>query len=202
MSVYFTDNTTGYVTGDAGTILKTTNEGVSWVALPSTTTSTLNSIFFTDNTTGYAVGENGTIIKTVNGGAEWGALSGITNSMLYSVYFTSANNGVAVGGGGSVLRTTNGGGPVSVSEKSPSFSTLKIYPNPANDHITISDSDQNGFGGVTTVTILTMCGKSVKKEYFINSHRMEVDVQSLVRGIYLVKIQTEAGTCFKKLVIN
>ncbi|MEI7727791.1 MAG: T9SS type A sorting domain-containing protein, partial [Bacteroidota bacterium] len=133
----------------------------------------------------------------------WGALSSITNSMLYAVYFTSTNTGVAVGGGGAVLRTTNGGGePVGIAQKPPSFSTLKIYPNPASQMIAISDSDQSEFAGEATVTILNLFGESVKKECFNNLHRMEMDVRTLVKGIYMVKLQTGTGTQFAKLLIN
>lgn len=63
--------TTAYVVGDQGTILKSTNSGDSWLSLTSGTTSYFNSIKFINSSTGWAVGEAGTIAKTTNGGTNW-----------------------------------------------------------------------------------------------------------------------------------
>jgi photosystem II stability/assembly factor-like uncharacterized protein len=108
-SVYFTNPLTGYIVGDTGTILKTTNGGALWITLTSGTLENLWSVYFTDTTTGYVVGSNGTILKTINGGKDWAILnSGIPNS-LFSVYFPNANSGYVVGTTGTILKTTDGG---------------------------------------------------------------------------------------------
>jgi photosystem II stability/assembly factor-like uncharacterized protein len=44
-SVYFKDANTGYVVGDSGTILKTTDGGLNWSSL---TVVSENDLFFTD----------------------------------------------------------------------------------------------------------------------------------------------------------
>ena len=69
-SVYFTSSTTGWVVGDSGLIVQTTDGGNSWNAQTSGTVWALLSVYFTDATTGWAVGGVGTILKTTDGGSQ------------------------------------------------------------------------------------------------------------------------------------
>ncbi|CAN5419618.1 hypothetical protein BH10BAC5_BH10BAC5_19230 [soil metagenome] len=67
-AIHFPSPRFGYVVGDHGVILKTTDYGLNWSSMGSGVTNILYSVFFTDTLTGYAVGESGIIIKTTNGG--------------------------------------------------------------------------------------------------------------------------------------
>jgi photosystem II stability/assembly factor-like uncharacterized protein len=102
------DSSTAVAVGEAGTILKTTDGGGTWVALPSGTSQPLRGVHFLDASNGWAVG--GTILKTVNGGSTWSEETGPFTT-LQDVHFLSSSVGVAVGSVGSqgFLRTTNGG---------------------------------------------------------------------------------------------
>lgn len=62
------DGDTGWVVGESGTILHTTDGGNSWSAQNSGTSNWLYSVRFADANTGWAVGEHGTILHTKNGG--------------------------------------------------------------------------------------------------------------------------------------
>jgi photosystem II stability/assembly factor-like uncharacterized protein len=108
-SVYFPDVNTGFAVGESGTILKTSDAGVTWTALSSGTTNNLLSVYFTDANSGYAVGDLGTIIKTSNAGTTWTALSSGTTEVLKSVCFTDANTGYAVGHATTIIKTIDGG---------------------------------------------------------------------------------------------
>lgn len=70
-SVYFADQNNGWIVGGAGTILKTTDGGDTWIYKLSSTSYDLNSVHFIDIYTGWAVGRSGTILKTTNGGEDW-----------------------------------------------------------------------------------------------------------------------------------
>ena len=86
------DETTGYICGNSGVILKTTDGGKNWVKQTSTTTVNLNDILFLDSNTGYAVGANGTILKTINGGANWSlAYSNGSLGPVYGIFAESAS---------------------------------------------------------------------------------------------------------------
>lgn len=115
-SVEFGDSLTGYAAGGGGTILKTSNGGISWNELSSGTTVALRGISAVLPAIAYACGDNGTILKTTNGGSTWTSQSSGTNIQLNSLYFIDEQNGFAVGGDvvnnstrGIVLKTTNGG---------------------------------------------------------------------------------------------
>ncbi len=108
-SVHFTSSTTGWVAGDGGTILKTTNGGDNWLAQSSGTSTNLSSVFFISSSIGWACGGPGTIIKTTNGGDNWFSQTSGTSDGLNSIWFGSSSIGWAVGGPGTILRTSNGG---------------------------------------------------------------------------------------------
>lgn len=101
--------TTGYVVGDNGTILKTTNGGTEWVAQNSGTTVKLNGISAVTATSAWAVGNNGTILRTTDGGTTWVQLNSGTTVNLNAVFFRDTQVGWVVGDGGLTLRTLNGG---------------------------------------------------------------------------------------------
>lgn len=107
-SIFFIGST-GYVVGDLGTILKTTDSGNTWVALNSGTTNVLRSVYFTNANTGYAVSESGTIHKTTDGGSSWTTQNSGTADGLLSVHFPATDTGYAVSNAGLIIKTTNGG---------------------------------------------------------------------------------------------
>ena len=196
-SVYFTDAYTGYVVGGTGTILKTINGGTNWTAQTSGTTNGLNSVYFTDADTGYAVGSSGTILKTSNGGTNWTAQTSGTTNFLSSVYFTDPNTGYVVGSSGTILKTNNGG--VTFIEETGSLEpTFSIYPNPANDKITIAYDRK--LPEETIISIFNIKGEKIMHDKFQNQNMIEMDVSMLAKGIYLVKIQTQAGIEVSKFV--
>lgn len=112
-SVCFTDANTGYAVGAWGTILKTTDVGITWESQVSGTTESFESVCFPAPDTGFAVGRAGTILKTTDGGTTWDIYAS-GNHVLYSVHFTGSDTGYAVGFDkntyhGLVLKTTDGG---------------------------------------------------------------------------------------------
>ncbi len=62
-AVYFVSQDEGWIIGDAGLILHTSDGGVTWVAQVSGTTNGLSAISLPDSTHGFAVGRAGTIVK-------------------------------------------------------------------------------------------------------------------------------------------
>lgn len=108
--VSFSDANTGTAVGDAGTILRTTDGGATWLSQISGTTNQLYGVSFTNANTGTVVGYNGTILRTTDGGATWVSQNSGTTNTLVGISFTDANTGTVVGSRGTILRTTDGGG--------------------------------------------------------------------------------------------
>jgi len=114
-SVCFVNNSTGFVAGDNGLIIKTTNGGINWTPLNSGLTENINSINFFSNNSGAACANSGIIIFTTNGGASWSnAASGVTDN-LFSISFSN-NQGICTGSGGTILYSSNGGGSWTIAQ--------------------------------------------------------------------------------------
>jgi len=109
-SIFFPSTNIGYIAGDNGTILKTSNGGTTWINLPSSSPNNYTSIFFTDVNTGYVAGTYGPILKTINGGTKWTAIGGSKFFFgLESLYFTNSETGYVCGIGGQIFKTNDGG---------------------------------------------------------------------------------------------
>lgn len=126
--VQFIDSQTGWVVGENGTILKTTNGGTSWSSQTSGLSQDLYAVFFINASTGWACGDAGKILKTTDGGSTWSPQSlGITTSgVLHDVFFTSLNVGFIAGTFG-VYKTTDGGSSWSLSHTSNSSAINSVY---------------------------------------------------------------------------
>jgi photosystem II stability/assembly factor-like uncharacterized protein len=112
---YLLDSGVGFVAGDAGTILKTTDAGMTWSPLTSGTTNALHGVYFFDGTQGIAVGEQGLILRTTDGGAGWqGVTSGVTDT-LRSVSFSGVN-GISGGDSQTILYSTDAGASWQISQ--------------------------------------------------------------------------------------
>ncbi|MGH2689143.1 MAG: YCF48-related protein [Actinomycetota bacterium] len=109
--VHFVDRQSGWAVGDVGTILTTSNAGLSWT--PQTSKSTnyrLNGVWFVSPSHGFVVGSAGRLIETTNAGADWDAVTvSASGQELHAVQFVDAMRGFVVGNGGVILRTMNGG---------------------------------------------------------------------------------------------
>jgi photosystem II stability/assembly factor-like uncharacterized protein len=108
-SVSFMDAITGTAVGDNGTILRTTDGGVTWKAQSSGTTNSLWAVTFMDAKTAIVVGNSGTILRSTDTGMTWTPLPTDTRATLWGISFADAKTGIVVGDRGAVLRTVEGG---------------------------------------------------------------------------------------------
>ncbi len=67
-SLDFANSNVAYAVGYSGYILKTTDNGDSWIQQSASVSTVLKSVDFVDSVNGFACGMSGTIIKTTNGG--------------------------------------------------------------------------------------------------------------------------------------
>lgn len=97
--VEFIDNLVGFCVGYNGTILKTTDGGITWVQKNSDCDRYLAKIHFPSPNVGYAVskGYNSNFIKTTDGGETW-MNDTIDANLVYGsfegVYFIDENSGI------------------------------------------------------------------------------------------------------------
>jgi len=115
--VCFMDSVRGWVAGDSGVILKTTDGGRNWTAQTTNIDDPILDLFMLDQSFGWALALEqpqdtsrfGTILlKTTDGGNHWTNKSYGTKH-LFDVCLIGTDTGIAVGADGIVLRTTDGG---------------------------------------------------------------------------------------------
>lgn len=94
--------------GKSGTVLRSANNGVSWTALSSSTSSDLNAVWVFSNANAIIGGQSG-IIGSVSNGIVGSTYSYLSNT-INDIYFSSANQGYLVGNGGMLYTTANSGG--------------------------------------------------------------------------------------------
>src|SRR5882724_8680361 len=106
---------TGFIVGEAGTILKTTDLGATWAPLTSGTSATLHGVYLFDFDQGVAVGEQGLILRTTDGGAVWQTVASGVKDSLRSVSFSGVN-GICGGDSQTILYSTDAGASWQISQ--------------------------------------------------------------------------------------
>ena len=76
------------------------------------------------------------------------------------------------------------------------ISEFTFYPNPANQHITISGTNEN-----SAVTIYNIAGKTVYSNKNLKD-KSKIDISNLTNGTYFVRLQSNNNTITKKLSIK
>ena len=91
----------------------------------------------------------------------------------------------------------NVGFPTSVAAVSPTAEDVYVYPNPANDMITVA------MPGITAtgICIMDIQGRMLHTIDAANQSSVTIPVNDLAAGIYLVRVQTATGAVTKKIVI-
>ena len=111
--VFMLDAQTGWICGNAGTLLKTTNGGQNWNQV-AVTGNNINSIVFKDVNIGVAVCDNGVIIRTTDGGANWNAVASGTTKQFRKVSSGDGSLFFAAGDSGLVTASTDNGATWSI----------------------------------------------------------------------------------------
>ena len=121
--VSFPDAQHGYIGGEFGTILVTSDGGQTWHRRSTGNDKTLFGLYFTTPERGWAVGIDGLLLRTRDGGHTWdvqrgrteagaleelGFLEVLKNPGLYAVKI-AGQYGVVVGDTGTLLSTADGG---------------------------------------------------------------------------------------------
>lgn len=115
-SVTFTTQQNGFIVGDHGKILKTTDGGFHWTTIsvqPDLKAIDFYSVFFWQNF-GYISGGSETlnikvILKSYDGGNTWNIVLQENGKPLKKIFFTNENIGYCVGSVGDIYKTTDKG---------------------------------------------------------------------------------------------
>ncbi|MCG3111919.1 MAG: YCF48-related protein [Candidatus Manganitrophus sp. SB1] len=91
-AIRFVNPLEGWIVGDGGTILHSSNGGAIWETESSSTTQPLQSVYFLDASHGWAVGDAGTILYR-DGGGSWAPIASGRTDQLTHVFMNDATHG-------------------------------------------------------------------------------------------------------------
>ena len=108
-AVDFVTDQTGYIAGQAGTVLRTRDGGEQWDALYIGTDELIRRVSFVTESEGWAVGHRGSILHTANSGDSWEVQHEVPGTYLRDVTFVDNQHGWVVGHDAVILHTADGG---------------------------------------------------------------------------------------------
>jgi photosystem II stability/assembly factor-like uncharacterized protein len=106
--VHILDNR-AWVVGYYGTILHSSDRGVTWKLQRSPTRSSLFRVRFPGREKGWISGSYGALLYTADGGNNWSAQPTGTTEQLFGLTSINEHTGWAVGSRGTILHTEDGG---------------------------------------------------------------------------------------------
>ncbi len=77
---------------------------------------------------------------------------------------------------------------------------LKIHPNPTKDKLTFTILEQTFLQSKTTARIYDVNGKLMYQSNHLNSNILNIDVQDLVKGTYILQVQNAERSIYNKFV--
>lgn len=199
-AIQFTDATHGWVIGDHCRILKSTDAGEHWMGYSVaglTENDRLSAMFFLDANTGWIAVDGDQslfILQTLDGGTSWTRLNtNLTEGSINSLYFTDASHGWFTG------RTDNQGfvgildnGTVRLAPLSVK-SDWQVYPNPVTTGFSLSSAEPDAQAALYDLNGACLLRFKVETG-------APVDISNLKKGIYLLRIKTQAGMVSRKVV--
>ena len=76
---------------------------------------------------------------------------------------------------------------------------FSVFPNPANDFVTISNSENIS---VNSISITDLNGRVVKQNTYSNGTNVQVNISDLSSGVYMMNITSDKGSVTKKIIKN
>ncbi len=118
-------------------------------------------------------------------------------------YITTDNEycGMPQGGAGQVAAPEKSlsAGTFIQKEKKTSNNSIKIYPNPSSGRFTV---ELPGFTGPTELSMFNALGSLILKQNFNKKGTLTVDMQTLNKGLYFLRIQNHEDIISKKVFIR
>lgn len=112
----YADENNVWVSGEFGTIIKSSDGGRTWTQQQSGLESTLFGIYMKDSMNGLAVGIDSVILETSDGGENWKPVRGPFRERSYYDVMIAGDIGWIVGNQGTILKSSDGGATWEVFE--------------------------------------------------------------------------------------
>lgn len=123
---------------------------------------------------------SGNIFKTNNGGTSWTQETLPATLLVNDLKYISASAAWIVGSGGTILAYSSSVTPTSLNNNKNSNQLIALYPNPAQNFVTIKNVADNKL-----VEVINTLGQVILKQNISNER---LNISHLQKGIYFVKI--------------
>lgn len=216
-AMMFTDLNNGWVVGDSGKVIRTTDGGDNWSFVTNTGVNIYEqckTVFFLDANTGWISSKANDIFQTpilqhtTDGGITWETL--VTpfgnqqgSNAIFSIFFVNPQTGWITGDWGIIARYY---GTTSIEDDINSlnqFSLEQNYPNPFNPNTFISY--QLPISNQVTLKVFDILGNEIATlvdEYKpAGKYEVEFDASRLASRVYFYKLQAGDYTAVKKMVL-
>ena len=212
-SIYFSDESHGWIVGKSGLILKTSNGGMSWNYITNAglnPTHVNKSVFFLNANTGW-IGTKASgsqevfVLYTNNGGSTWSKQPLPFDVSIFSINFFDQFNGGLIADYGIIYHTATGGVNVTnISGEVPeSYSLGQNFPNPFNPRTKITfDLPNTDF---VNIVVFDLLGREVvtlvNEELNAGSYEINWDATGYTSGVYYYKMTTGNFSETKRMVM-
>lgn len=177
--INFANDSVGYISGDNGLVLKTTNSGTDWQELNTNWNNNTGICFYNQNT-GFVTGDYGSIHFTNNGGLSWE-----TQTIPATVHSVSVSDNLEVfvsGKNGVILKSSFELTGTSTREVIHETSDLILFPNPSSQFLNIVNPEP-----FDRIQIFDDVGKIL----VYSDNQSTLDISHLKPGKYFIKVYME-----------
>jgi hypothetical protein len=180
-------------------VLKSTDDGNTFSVILGGLDTDLNAITGSGSDTIWVFGTKGIILQSFDGGNTWDRYTnGTLNDNNGGNYKAARRRGATAGDSGNALVFGSGGAGSFVKDQF--RSTLRIFPNPANDQLFLQ-FDNAGYRVVCRV--FDAAGREYRIPTFSNFNGLlSMDVSSLASGTYFVEANLGTERKIGRFVID
>lgn len=177
-------NNNAWICGAAGTLLFSSDAGLSWVLQTPALFIDFNDISFPDSSNGFTAGMAGFINQTQNAGLLWQNQNSNCPFEIVSISVPDLSHGWFCTAGGDIytmsIATSN-------LEIITGINSIKVFPNPAIESINISLGEKSASG--TMIKIFDLTGKScISQTLSTESIATDISVKDLQPGLYTIEV--------------
>lgn len=199
--IQFVNQYQGFAIIKNGELHITQDTGATWSQLPLPLSDTqATDMYFVNNATGY-IALDGNIYRTNDAGESW-SLQTIENDYSDIDYIQFANDHIGyalnneyiVNENLVALLHTDQMPATPLSNEKIDLEEWKIYPNPAQEHITIESNEHQK---IKYIHLLDVNGKIIKT---VTENFEKVNISNLSSGNYILYIKTENHNVSKKII--
>jgi photosystem II stability/assembly factor-like uncharacterized protein len=180
-------------------IYKTTDGGINWKLLDSSSTRFISCIRSLDAGNLYAVGDMGLIMNTIDGGKNWKQeISGAINSL--SKIILLPGKAIAIGDSGTILMNNNIDRATAISQSYQDDIRIKIYPNPTTTGL-VNIWMPSAINKPTNLKLFDVNGRLVLQQN-ITKEVGYFQLKGQSPGIYFLSITTEAKKIISRILLS